>query len=97
MKSWISSRTNKPASKQPGEVAEVAKEEEAITADAESVAAEVGVAVVAEVVAEVVAVVEETWSGKTKEKQTGRARSCHDKNGSLVGLKHMSQLVRWRD
>jgi len=97
MKSWISSRTNKPASKRPGEVAEVAKEEEAITAGAESVAAEVGVAVVAEVVAEVVAVVEETWSGKTKEKQIGRARSCHDKKGSLLGLKHMSQLVRWRN
>jgi len=75
----------------------VAKEEEAITAGAESVAAEVGVAVVAEVVAEVVAAVEETWSGKTKEKQTGRARSFRDRNGSLVGLKHMSQLVRWRN
>jgi len=97
MRSWISSRTNKLASKQPGEVAEVAKEEEAITADAESVAAEVGVAVVAEVVAEVVAAVEETWSGKTKEKQIGRARSCHDKDGSLVGPKQMSRLVRWRN
>jgi len=97
MRSWISSRTNKLASKQPGEVAEVAKEEEAITADAESVAAEVGVAVVAEVVAEVVAVVEETWLGKTKEKQTDRTWSCHDLNGSLLGLKRMSRHVRWRN
>lgn len=73
MKSWISSRTNKPASKPQGEVAEVAKEEEAITADAGTVTVEVDAAAVAEVVAAVVVVVEETWSGKTKEKQTVRA------------------------
>lgn len=52
----------------------MAKEEEAITADAEIVAVEVDAADVAEVVAAVV-VVEETWSRKRKEKQTVQAWS----------------------
>lgn len=96
MKSWILSRTNKPASKPPGEVVEVAKEEEATTTDAETVVVEVDVVAVAEVVA-VAVVVEETWSGQTKEKQTAQAWPCRNKDGGLVALKHISEYMRWRN
>jgi hypothetical protein len=93
MKSWILSRTNKPANKPPGEVAEVAKEAEAITTGVEIVVVEEAVAVVAEVVAAVV-VVEETRSGKTKEKQTAQAWSCRDNSGGLSDLKRTSEHAR---
>lgn len=92
MKSWISSRTSKPANKLLEEDAEVAKEDEATTADVENVVdAEVVVAVEEAVV---VVVVEEACSGKTKEKPTAQARSCHDKNGRPLAMTDTCEYVR---
>jgi hypothetical protein len=88
MRSWTLSRTNKPASRPPGEVVEVVKEEEAITTDVEIVEVEVDVAAVEEVVVAEVVVVEETWLRKTKEKQTGPAWFCRDENGGRIAVEH---------
>jgi hypothetical protein len=86
MKSWISSRTNKPASRPPGEVAEVVKEAEAITAtDVEIVVVEVVAAVVAEVVAAVVVVVEDI-----RLHQERRKRSKQLKPGPAVNTTAVS-------
>lgn len=66
MRSWISSRTSKPANKPLEEDAEVVKEDEATTADVEiGVAGEV-VEAVAEAV--VVVVVEEACSNKRRKR-----------------------------
>jgi hypothetical protein len=92
MKSWILSRTNKPASRPQEEVAEVAKEEEAITTDVEIAEVEADVAAVEGVVVAAVAVVEETWSRKTKEKQTAPAWFCQDENGGRIAVEHMERI-----
>jgi hypothetical protein len=92
MKSWISSRTNKPASRLPEEDAEVVKEEEAITTDAEIVEAEADVAAVEEAVVAAVAVVEETWLRKTREKQTASAWFCQDEKGGRIAVEHMKRI-----
>jgi hypothetical protein len=78
MKSWISSRTNKPASRPPGEVAEVVKEAEAITATDVEI-------VVVEVVAAVVVVVEDI-----RLHQERRKRSKQLKPGPAVNTTAVS-------
>ena len=96
MKSWTSSRINKPANKPPEEVVEVAKEAEATTADAVIVVVE-EVAVVVAVVAEAVVVVEQADLRKKKERQTAQAESGHDENGGHLGLRHTREYVRQRN
>ena len=91
MKSWISSRTSKPANKPLEEDAEAAKAEEATTAGVEIVV--VGEVVVVEE-AVVVVVVEEAYPGKTKEKPTAQAWFCHDKNGGPLIMKDRCGYVR---
>jgi small nuclear ribonucleoprotein (snRNP)-like protein len=73
MKSWISSRTNKPVSRPPGEVAEVAKEAEATTTDVEIVVQEEAVAVVAEVVGAVGAHPDQERRKRSKQLKPGPA------------------------
>lgn len=96
MKSWTSSRINKPANKPPEEVVEVVKEAEATTADAVIVVVE-EVAVVVAVVAEAVVVVEQADLRKKKERQTAQAESGHDENGGHLVLRHTREYVRQRN
>lgn len=83
MRSWTSSRTNKPASKPQEEVVEAVREEEVITVDVATVEVEEAVVAVVEVDA-VVVVVEEAFPRAQKEKQTAQARPHRHINDGLA-------------